>query len=292
MGKGLRTFLIILCIAGFGTFGFAAYKVYDSGFSRSDKPVSAVPESSVSESSVSEQSGTIAFDSTPATPPQQASSEVHTTSGGPTYRIDKESFHTYTNESGDWLQASFRLTNTSNYSLQLYNAFCDLRDAAGNPISNWKTMGAVPSVVNPGESAWYSIYLDEDVTSISHVTPRLMAEPSINYQYDIVHYPVSNVRLIEEDGLPVAYGTIENNTDIVLDSKSNSMPYIYVFLYDQDGFLLGKLGVNTLHLTPGEKGDFKAELVLHPTGNEKKITIDYSSIANYEAIAYQLFERS
>ncbi len=287
MSKIFRTLITILCIVSFGVFGFAAYKIYNTGFSHSNSPISHVQE--VSEL---EQSKTVTIDSTPATPVQQDSSDVHTVSSGLTYRIDKESFHTYTNESGDWLQASFRLTNTSNYSLLLYNSYMDLKDAAGNPISNYKTAGAFPRVVNPGESAWYTFVLDEDVTNISYVTPRLMAEPSINYQYDIVHYPVSNVRLVEEDGLPVAYGTIENNTDIVLDSKSNSMPYIYVFLYDQDGFLLGKLGVNTLHLTPGEKGDFKAELVLHPTGNEKKITIDYSSIANYEAIAYQLFERS
>lgn len=168
----------------------------------------------------------------------------------------------------------------------------DLKDAAGNPILFARGAAASPRVIDPGESAWYCIYVD-NVTGVSHMTTRLMAEPSINYQYDIVHYPVSNVRLVEEDGLPVAYGTIENNSDIVLNINSNSLPYIYVFLYDQDGFLLGKLGLNTfLDLAPGEKGDFKAEFVLHPSSSGKKATVDFSSIANYETIAYQLFERS
>lgn len=44
MGKGLRTFLIILCITGFGTFSFAAYKVYDTGFSHPNSSPQAAQE--------------------------------------------------------------------------------------------------------------------------------------------------------------------------------------------------------------------------------------------------------
>lgn len=296
MSKGLQTLITILCVVCFGVFGFAAYKVYDTGFSRSDKHASTVPESSVSETSVSGQSGTIAFDPTPATPWKQDSSEILTSAYGAKYTIDKEFFQIYSNESGKWVQASFRITNKGNYPFDLYTAFWYATDAYGNTTALIGGSAASPFLLDPGKSAWYCIYADkndDDLEDSDQIIYQLNSEPAYGNRRGIVYYSIYNLRLEEENGLPVAYGTIENNSNVDTSTKERTFhPWISVFLFDKNGNVIGELGWATLNFAPGAKEDFKAELVIFQRDPEKTPSFDFTSIADYEAIAYEIYEES
>ena len=307
MSKVLRTVITILCIASIGLFGFAAYKVYDSGFSHSNKDSSGMQETSVPEesdtiasdavqgTSVPEKIEDIAIDTVQQTTVHQNSSGMFTTSAGAKYTIDKESYHIYTNESGKWVQASFRLTNNGDRQLDLATAFWYATDGNNNPTKLIGGAAANPFVLDPGKSAWYCIYADkENIDDGCQITYELNHEPFfISNKRNIVYYSLSNLRLEEENGLPVAYGTIENNTNVDTSSKENTfLPSISVFLYDQKGYVIGELGWATFNLAPGTKEDFKAELVLFQRDSEKTPPFNFSSIADYEAIAYEIYEES
>ena len=211
-------------------------------------------------------------------------------SGSFSYKTDKEYHKTYSNESGEWVVFSFRVTNTGKTPFFVRNAEWKIVDADGNPSYIPHQRAATPQVLYPGESAWFCwTKLIEGHYSIA--APQLTGV-SANNRFDIRYLSVSDLRLAEEDGLPVAYGTVENtHKESEYTGYTKKMSMVYVNLYDQDGFLIGQLGWGSFNLDPGEKEEFKATLSYEVQDMSSHPTVALSSVASYEAIAYDYMER-
>ena len=247
MGKSLRTILIILCIAGFGTFGFAAYKVYDTGFSRSDKPTS-----SMSETSVSEQSGTIAVEPVTTIPVQQAGNSGFTgtySSGdiswevGPLYtRCVLDDFTGYY-----YGVLSFPVTNTGTAEIDLPYAKADLVDASGQIIQTEEYILAAPEIIRPGETAWYyrSIITNQGSFSsaiIHDIQPNRNPYPS----YLGTQLSVHDITFDSNENS--VYGIVENITDEYLPSTI----YAMILFFDDQGNNYERTEAVTAGLHAGE----------------------------------------
>ncbi len=318
MSKIFRTLITILCIVSFGVFGFAAYKIFNTVFLHSSTPTVSTTNASVSNQTAiipntTEPQVIAAQQSTNSTAPVETSADgISNVSDGCSYTIDKKYHELYSNGSGKWIVSSFRVTNTGKTRLVPRPVFWSIVDSNGDPVIEdngyeepyyrfYTFELANPPILASGESAWYcltALYEDDPEYSVGNpLIPtkdislggvlddmEFPATVSGVELVDIVYFPVSNLRLIEENGRPVAYGTLGDpnmGTDI--------MPvYVYVNLFDQDGFLIGQLRWSQFRNKIGENREFKAELYFQGPQDENQYpTLPFSSIADYEVIAYQ-----
>ncbi len=177
-----------------------------------------------------------------------------------------------------WVQISVPVTNTGSTNLYLSSGTMDLEDADGHLVDSKAMVSVFPTVLKPGETAWYyeETTLDQTPSTELKVVPHVDVKGA---KVDCIRFDISDLSIGNEQygGIKIT-GRVENTSD-----KDESMVYIVVFMYDKDGELLGQaFTILTDDLKAGEKMGFSASTF---SSNPAFIV---ENVDHYEVFAYPL----
>ncbi len=220
---------------------------------------------------------------------KKQSSQMEVSAGVKGYQVDKVFFGTYTAEDGEYFQGSFRVTNTGKTPLFLFNATWELKDQNGKVISPETPLQiavASPQNINPGETAWFFANRKRDLLTdkpgeIAEAVPSFHTSAEFDRRgtWYLDTLRISDLELTEESGELIATGIVENTSSVPAENA-----LIYVNLYNEDGYLIGKLVWGTLGVAAGDRESFTA------TESESwpNPPLALSAVANFDAYALQM----
>lgn len=194
------------------------------------------------------------------------------------YEVTYSSAITYKNSIGTvWAQAIFEVENTGSAPLYMSSGAYDLEDLSGKLISSRTMVSVYPTVIAPGEKAYY--YEDTTLDGIDDaldvkILPRPKADKA---KVDLVRFNVTDVELVDEAyGGIKAKGRVENATD-----EAQKMAYIAIILFDSSDKPIGVLMTILMdELAAGDKIGFEASTMTLPDG------ITTENVTRFEAYSY------
>lgn len=153
-----------------------------------------------------------------------------------------------------WVQTAVPVENTGSVNLYLSSGTMDLEDADGHLVDSLSLVSVHPTVIKPGETAWYF----EETTLDAMPSSDLKVVPHVDVReatVDCIRYEISDVTISDEDfgGIKVT-GRVENTTE-----EEGSLVVIAAFLYDENGDLIGNVYTYLDgNLAAGDKVGFSA----------------------------------
>ncbi|MBR2520791.1 MAG: FxLYD domain-containing protein [Oscillospiraceae bacterium] len=197
---------------------------------------------------------------------------------------EKESYETgegtvkvYTDSIGSvWAQISVPVTNTGDVNLYLSSGTMDLEDPDGHLVDSITYVSAYPTVLKPGETAWYydETTLDEGASSELRVVPHVDVKAA---KVDCIRFEVSDLAISDDTygGIKVT-GRVENTTE-----EDESLVYVVVFFYGPDDVLLGQAyTILTDDLKAGDKIGFSCSTF---SSYDQYVT---ANVSRYEVYSY------
>jgi len=177
-----------------------------------------------------------------------------------------------------WVQSVFEVRNTGSVPLFLNSGAYDLERADGSLVASRSMVSVFPSIINPGESAFYyeEAMIDVDVGTELIILPR----PNVREaRVERVKFPVTDFSLTEGQfgGLRML-GRVENTSE-----ETQTMVYVAVVLFDDMDNPIGLMFTILMEgLEPGDRIGFEQGSVALPDD----VTLD--RVARYEVFAYPL----
>lgn len=196
------------------------------------------------------------------------------------YEITYSSAITYKNSIGTvWVQSIFVVENTGTVPLYMSSGAYDLEDADGNLIASRTMVSVYPSVIAPGEKAYYyeETTLDDLTDPIElDILPRPTADKA---KVDMVRNTLTDIEITADEYSGVSVkGRVENNT-----AETQSMTYIAIILFDSGDIPIGMVTTILMEdLAPGDKFGFET------SGFSLPDTVTVDAVARHEAYAYPM----
>jgi len=195
------------------------------------------------------------------------------------WEITYSSAKSYKNSIGTvWAQGIVEITNTGNIPLYLGSGSFDFEDMDGKLIKNRSMVSVFPTVIEPGEKAYYYEELTLDIDD--PIELKVIARPDIKKaKVDVVRFPVTDFEVFEGKYSDLRIkGRVENTSD-----EKQGMTYIAAILIDNEGLPIGLIfTIITDDLLPGDKAGFEGSALSFPD----EITVE--SVASYVVFAYPL----
>lgn len=177
----------------------------------------------------------------------------------PTKTPEKESFEIgeskttlYKSSIGTtWVQICVPVKNTGTTNLYLSSGSIDLENSEGHLVESRNMVSSYPQVLLPGEIGWYY----EETTLDIDPSSELKAIPHVDIKaakIDCIRYEVSDITISDDkySGIKIT-GRVENKTE-----KDESLPYVVIFLYDENDSFIGSAFTIMDKLAAGEKKGF------------------------------------
>ena len=176
----------------------------------------------------------------------------------------------------NWVKVAIPVTNTGNTNLYLSTSSVDIETADGSLAATLSLVSAYPTVIAPGETAYYfdETTYDDTETEGLKVVPHVKAEKA---QVDLIRFGLSDLKVEDTEYFGAhVIGRVENTT-----AESDSMIYVVANLYDADGRFIGQqFTILTDDLAPGEKVGFKTSSL--------SWDISAADVGSYEVFAFPL----
>lgn len=197
------------------------------------------------------------------------------------YEVTYQNYYLYTDSFGDVRDYIIvEVENTGTVDLYLKSASFEFEDESGHLVAvDSGLVSADPSIIAPGERGYFysnmgSLSGDSiDINGEYVLIPNLVIEESKN---DIIRYEISDTSISSGDLAPInIIGRITNNTD-----EDESMVWVAVILFDENGTPLGAAGTNVMDLSAGSTQSFDLDAVYLSSLN---ISVD--DVAWYEVYA-------
>ena len=152
------------------------------------------------------------------------------------YEVTYTSAKLYTSSIGTvWLQTIIEVENTGDSDLYLSAGAYDLEDDTGKLVSSQDLVSVYPSVISPGEKAYYyeeTTVDDLDENTVLTVIPRPKVAQS---KVDKIQFPISDFELKADEYNGVSMiGRVENNTD-----EEQTLVNIACILFDSENVPIG-----------------------------------------------------
>ncbi|MCL2071480.1 MAG: FxLYD domain-containing protein [Oscillospiraceae bacterium] len=194
------------------------------------------------------------------------------------YEIAYQNATTYVDSIGTvWVSAIFEVKNIGATALYLEPGAYDLEDLDGKLVSSSTLVSVYPTMIEPGESAFYyenTTLADTNSAIDVVILPRVDAKlATINN----VRLEVSDIEFTEDDiwGIGVR-GRVENATD-----EEQSSVTIAILLYDFNDNPVGVLSTTLMeNISQGDRIGFEASALSSPPD------MTFDNIARYVSFAY------
>ena len=191
------------------------------------------------------------------------------------WEVGEGKVQTWTDSIGsEWVQVMVPVVNNGTDNLYLSSGTMDLEDETGHLVKSMSMVSVYPTVIKPGETAYYyeETTLDEGVEGDLTVLPHVAVEKA---KVDLIRYEVSDLELkSKESGGVELTGRVENTTQ-----ENGSLVYIVAFFYNEDNEPLGQaFTILNNDLAAGDKIGFSA--------NTFSLQITADEIDHYDVFAY------
>lgn len=175
-----------------------------------------------------------------------------------------------------WMQGIVAVKNTGDTDLYCHSGKFDIENADGTLAATEDLVSVYPSVVAPGEIAYYycaTKFENGDPEASYTIVPNLDIEKA---KVDIIRYATSEFQLQENSyGYIDVLGRIENT-----HTETDGMPEVCVILFDKNDLPIGILFTFGDEFSPGEKQGIDASGISLPDD------VSLEDVARFEVYSY------
>ena len=190
------------------------------------------------------------------------------------YEITSSRALVFSTRTGAHVHVLVEITNTGSVPLYLSAGGYDLEDADGRLVDTASLVSVYPSVIAPGEKAYYrdTVSLADPPEGGLSVVMRPDVEVS---RVEYVRLPVTDVELRRDQYKRLqVVGRVENTTD-----EEHKLTYVAAFLYDENDVCLDVF-MDIVTLPPKDRAGFECSGLVVPD------TVTEDAVSRIEVSAY------